>query len=424
MAIYPVILCGGSGTRLWPASRPDRPKQFLKLTGERSSFQETLLRLDAAADVKDAIIVTGAGMLHMVQDQAAEIGKPITVLVEPEARDSGPAIAAAAAYVQSLDADGVVLMLAADHHVAGLDAFGHAVAAAASAAAKGLIVTFGVRPDTPAVGYGYIRPGEVFEGEVRRVAAFVEKPDYATAQRYVAEGYFWNSGNFAFLASTLLGEMDAFEPEMSAGARAAVNDAATEGDVVRLDKAGFGRAPKKSLDYAVMERTKKAAVAPATFVWSDLGAWDAIWDASERDEAGNARSGDVHLTNARGVLIRSGGPFVGAFGVSDLLIIAEPDAVLVCRRDDAQAVKTLVDHLKAEGRDIAYKHPLSRRGGVSRQVLIREGAATVELWKLAAGATAELPQGEHQLLAGSLQGAGVSGVVTAAEPATIVVVRR
>jgi mannose-1-phosphate guanylyltransferase len=410
---------------LWPASRPDRPKQFLRLTGERSSFQDTLLRLDAAADVRDAIIVTGAGMLHMVQDQAAEIGKAITVLVEPEARDSGPAIAAAAAYVQKLDPDGVVLMLAADHHVAGLDAFGHAVAAAASAAAKGLIVTFGVRPDAPATGYGYIRPGEVFEGEVRRVAAFVEKPDYPTAQRYVHEGYFWNSGNFAFLASTLLGEMDAFEPEMSAAAREAVSAATLDGNVLRLDKASFGRAPKKSLDYAVMERTEKAAVAPATFVWSDLGAWDAIWDASERDDAGNARSGDVHLSNARGVLIRSGGPFVGAFGVSDLLIVAEPDAVLVCRRDDAQAVKTLVDHLKGEGRDIAFRHPLSSRGGVSRQILAREGEAVVELWKLAAGATAELPDGEHKLLSGSLEGgAEPQGLVTAAEATSLVVVRR
>lgn len=425
MAIYPVILCGGSGTRLWPASRPDRPKQFLKLTGERSSFQETLLRLDAAADVQDAIIVTGAGMLHMVEDQAAEIGKTITVLVEPEARDSGPAIAAAAAYIEAIDPSGIALMLAADHHVAGLEDFGKAVASAASAAAKGVIVTFGVRPTAPAVGYGYIRPGEVFEGEVRRVAAFVEKPDYPTAQRYVADGYLWNSGNFAFLASTLLGEMDVFEPQMAAAARVAVDRATVDGDVVRLDPEAFARAPKKSLDYAVMERTRKAAVALATFVWSDLGAWDAIWDASERDDAGNARSGDVHLVNSRGVLIRSGGPFIGAFGVSDLLIVAEPDAVLVCRRDDAQAVKTLVDHLKTGGRDLAFKHPISDRGGVRRQVVAVEGGTSIEIWKLAAGATGELPEGEHQLLSGKLEGdAAPRGTVTAAEASSLVVVRR
>jgi mannose-1-phosphate guanylyltransferase len=425
MAIYPVILCGGSGTRLWPASRPDRPKQFLKLTGDRSSFQETLLRLDAAADVKDAIIVTGAGMLHMVQDQAVEIGKTITVLVEPEARDSGPAVAAAAAYVEALDPDGVILMLAADHHVAGLDAFGSAVASAAAAAAQGKIVTFGVRPSAPATGYGYIRPGDVFDGEVRHVAAFVEKPDFATAQGYVAEGYLWNSGNFAFLASTLLGEMDAFEPEMSAAARDAVASAVTEGEVVRLDKPAFGRAPKISLDYAVMERTQKATVAPATFAWSDLGAWDAIWEASERDEAGNAMSGDVSLTDSRGVLIRSGGPFVGAFGVSDLLIIAEPDAVMVARRDDAQAVKALVDMLKANGRSIAFTHPHSSRGGVARQVLTQEAGASVEIWKLDAGVTAELPEGQHQLLSGALQGgSSLVGKVTAIEATTLLVVRK
>jgi mannose-1-phosphate guanylyltransferase len=337
MAIYPVILCGGSGTRLWPASRPDRPKQFLKLIGDRSSFQETLLRLDAADDVKDAIIVTGAGMLHMVQDQAAEIGKPITVLVEPEARDSGPAVAAAAAYVESIDPEGVVLMLAADHHVAGLDAFGSAVAAA----------------------------------------------------------------------------------------RESVSAALVEGEVVRLDKAAFGLAPKKSLDYAVMERTQKATVAPATFAWSDLGAWDAIWEASERDEHGNARSGDVSLTDSRGVLIRSGGPFVGAFGVTDLLIVAEPDAVMVARRDDAQAVKALVDALKAAGRSIAFTHPISARAGVTRKVLAEEAGASIELWKLEAGAEAELPEGEHQLLSGALEGDGeLIGRIKAAEATSLVVVRK
>jgi mannose-1-phosphate guanylyltransferase/mannose-6-phosphate isomerase len=425
MSIYPVILCGGSGTRLWPASRPDRPKQFLKLTGDRSSFQETLLRLEAAEGVKDAIIVTGAGMLPMVQDQAAEIGKTITVLVEPEARDSGPAIAAAAAYVRSLDPEGVILMLAADHHVAGLDAFGRAVAQAASAAQKGMIVTFGVRPSSPAVGYGYIRPGAVFDGEVRRVEAFVEKPDYKTAQAYVADGYLWNSGNFAFLAVTLLGEMEAFEPAMAQAAEASVREATTDGEVVRLDAAAFGRAPKKSLDYAVMERTQKAAVAPATFIWSDLGAWDAIWEASERDEDGNALSGDVSLTDAKGVFIRSGGPFVGAFGVTDLLIVAEPDAVLVCRRDDAQAVKTLVDTLKAAKRDIAFSHPVSARAGVTRRILAREGGSVVELWTLEAGVAADLPEGQHQLLSGSLAGgAALSGTVTAAEATSLLVVRQ
>ncbi|OJU13193.1 MAG: mannose-1-phosphate guanylyltransferase/mannose-6-phosphate isomerase [Caulobacterales bacterium 68-7] len=425
MAIYPVILCGGSGTRLWPASRPDRPKQFLKLTGDRSSFQETLLRLDAAAEVKDAIIVTGAGMLPFVQDQAAEIGKAITVLVEPEARDSGPAVAAAAAYVQSIDPDGVVLMLAADHHVSGLDAFGKAVASAASAARGGYIVTFGVRPSAPATGYGYICPGDAIEGDVRTVKAFVEKPDYQTAQRYVAEGYLWNSGNFAFLASTLLGEMQAFEPAMAEAAEAAVSGADRHGEVLRLAPEAFARAPKKSLDYAVMERTQKAAVAPATFIWSDLGAWDAIWDASERDEDGNAMSGDVSLTDAEGVFIRSGGPFVGAFGVNDLLIVAEPDAVLVCRRDDAQAVKTLVDSLKAAGRDIAHKHPISSRAGVTRQTLAKEGESVVELWKLDAGAKAELPDGDHQLLTGRLEGdVAPSGAVLAAEATTLVVIRK
>ncbi|MBO9709824.1 MAG: mannose-1-phosphate guanylyltransferase/mannose-6-phosphate isomerase [Caulobacter sp.] len=403
-AIFPVILCGGAGTRLWPASRPDRPKQFLKLLGAHSSFQETLLRVRDLAEGRDVIVVTGMGMVEMVREQAREIGASITVLVEPQARNSAPAVAAAAVLVERLDPGGVMLMLAADHHVGEPEAFREAARVAAEAANQGLIVTFGVRPTGPATGFGYIRPGEPAGQGVFRVAAFVEKPDLETARRYVAEGYLWNSGNFAFRAAILLGELRRFEPTVVEGARAALADAVVEAGLVRLDATGFARAASISIDYAVMERTDQAAVVPAAFDWSDLGAWDAIWGASPQDGAGNAAQGDVTLVDTTGVLARSTGPFVGAIGVSDLMIVAEPDAVLVCRRDDAQAVKVLVDGLKAKGRGLAQRHSTTIGGGVERQSVVQTDRAGTELWRLAAGASAVVPPASIQVLSGALAG--------------------
>jgi len=401
-AIYPVILCGGAGTRLWPSSRADRPKQFLKLVGARSSFQDTILRVMNLPGAEEIVVVTGQAMAELVERQAMEVGANLTVIIEPEARDSAPAIAAAAAYVQTLSPDGVMLMLAADHHIAEPDIFREAALTALAAARTGLIVTFGVEPTSPATGFGYIKPGAPLPGGVMAVAAFVEKPDLETARRYVQEGYYWNSGNFAFTARTLLDELTAFEPEIREGAEASVADGKREGVRLNLDRAAFSRATKKSLDYAVMERTTRAAVAPAAFTWSDLGAWDAIWEISARDAEGNAASGDVHLIDTKGVLARSNGPFVGAIGVQDLLIVAESDAVLVCRRDDAQAVKTLVDMLKANGRDIAHRHAIAFSGGVERQPVTTTPRAVVQVWRMEAGAVASLPASSIQVLDGEL----------------------
>ena len=400
-AIYPVILCGGSGTRLWPASRSDQPKQFLKLVGDRSSFQETVLRVKDIPGVAEIVVVTGEAMVGFVAEQTAEIGVWVTILVEPEARDSAPAVAAAAAYVESQDPAGVVLMLAADHHIAEPEVFGRAAVAAAAAAREGLIVTFGVQPTVPATGFGYIRPGQpLLDGSVREVAAFVEKPDHETAERYLLEGYLWNSGNFAFRASTLLVEFEAFEPSVAAAAKACAATLELEAGVGRLDPEAFGQAKKISLDYAVMERTQKAAVVPAAFAWSDLGAWDAIWEASARDPEGNAQAGDVDLHGASGVLVRSTGPYVGVIGVSDIVVVAEPDAVLVCHRKDSQAVKTLVDGLKAKGRSIASRKSAAPNG---IETLVSTDGFDVELRRAPAGETVALPASTVQLLEGVLE---------------------
>jgi mannose-1-phosphate guanylyltransferase/mannose-6-phosphate isomerase len=403
-AIYPVILCGGSGTRLWPASRSDQPKQFLKLVGERSSFQETVLRVKNIPGVAEIVIVTGEAMVDYVAQQTAEIDTWVTILVEPEARDSAPAVAAAAAYVERQDPDGVVLMLAADHYIAQPEIFGEAALVAAKAAESDLIVTFGVRPTVPATGFGYIRPGEaLLDGSVRAVAAFVEKPDQATAERYLLEGYLWNSGNFAFKAATLLGEFETFEPTVAAAAKACAAVLALEAGIGRLDRETFARAKKISLDYAVMERTTKAAVVPAAFAWSDLGAWDAIWEASIRDDEGNAQDGDVDLHGASGVLVRTTGPYVGVIGVSDIVVVAEPDAVLVCHRKDSQAVKTLVDGLKAKGRSIASRKSAQPNG---IETLVSTDRFDVELRRAPAGETIALPASTVQLLEGVLEMGG------------------
>jgi mannose-1-phosphate guanylyltransferase len=394
MALYPVILCGGSGTRLWPASRADLPKQFLPLISDLSSFQQTLLRL-ADLQAAEIIIVTGLGHKAMVREQVAALGLTATILIEPEARDSAPAVAAAAAYVQAKDPDGVVLMLAADHHVRDVPRFVEAARLGMTAAQAGYITTFGMRPDHPATGYGYIQPGKEISSGTFEVAAFVEKPSAEVAEAYLARGYVWNSGNFAFLAKTLMAEFEALDPATAKAARAAVKAARRDGDQVFLDAKAFGQTTKTSLDYAVMEKTTKAAVVPAAFGWSDLGAWDAIWDASAHNLDGNALMGDVQCLDTRNTLVRATGLFVGVVGVEDLAIVVEADAVLVCRRQDSQRVKLLVDALKAQGRSIASQHG-------DRQTLLQVDGVKVTKLECAPGQTGQIPAGAYQVLRGSL----------------------
>lgn len=336
MAIHPVILCGGAGVRLWPASRPSRPKQFLDLAGERSLFQDTVQRVAPLAEGARLLVVAGVGHGAMVAEQLAELGVEATVLLEPEGRDSAPAMAAAAAWIRNRTPDGVALFVASDHHIPDDAAFRAAVLAAESAADAGRIVTFGVRPTEPSSAYGYIQP----EGEgLAPVRAFVEKPDRSTAEHYVAEGFLWNSGNFMVRADVLLGELAAFAPEVVAAAEAALPPGENAGPI-RLTEA-FRNAPKISIDYAVMERSARVSVAPVDFRWSDLGAWDAVAGTGTGDRGvWVATDGDHGLVRA------AKGMVVATAGISNIAIIAEPDAVLVCSLDRAQEVKPLVERLR------------------------------------------------------------------------------
>jgi mannose-1-phosphate guanylyltransferase/mannose-6-phosphate isomerase len=338
MKIYPVIMCGGAGSRLWPASRPGRPKQFLALTGARSLFQETVLRVAPLAGEGGVIVVAGAGHADAVAAELADIGVEATVLLEPEARDSGPAMAAAAAFIETRDPDGIAAIIASDHHIADPERFRAAVLTAAEEAARGRIVTLGVTPTFPSPAYGYICPDGAGLAPVKR---FVEKPDVATATAYLADGFLWNSGNFIVAARTLMAELAAHAPQIGEAARAAL-PADADGPVVRLTDA-FRTAPKISIDYAVMEKSDRTSVLPVDFAWSDVGAWDSVM-------ASGGRSVGQHIgIDSPGVLVRAAdGMVVATLGVSNIAIIAEPDAVLVCDLTRSQEVKTVVDRVKAE----------------------------------------------------------------------------
>lgn len=349
MALYPVIMCGGSGTRLWPASRTSRPKQFIPLTGDRSTFQETVERISGIPGAAEILIVAGVGHAAAIADQLAEIGARAQVILEPEPRDSAPAMAAACAWIAARDPAGVAAVVSADHHVPDSEAFRTALSTAAEAAKAGSVVTLGVAPLFASTAYGYIAPGESL-GEVRRVDAFVEKPAAETAKAYIDQGYLWNSGNFVVAAATLLSELDRFAPGVAEAARQAV--AGATGDEVLVLGEAFRSAPKISIDYALMEKTDRAAVLPVAFSWTDLGAWDAVWNASAKDAEGNAARGEALFVDAENCLVRAPeGLQVTVIGAKNLAVIADAGQVLVCDLDQSQSVKTAVDRLKAAGRE-------------------------------------------------------------------------
>lgn len=371
--IVPVILAGGSGTRLWPVSRDSLPKQFQPLASTRTLYQETLERVSDRSLFTAPLVVTHEDFRFFALRQAAEIGIEAKVALEPARRDSGPAVIAAALIARRLAGENcLVLALAADHVVLDRDLFVDACREAAAAASEGRIVTFGITPEVPSSAYGYIRPGAALGASgVRAVDAFVEKPDGVTASRYLAEGYLWNSGNFLFPAQLLIDEATRFEPEIVSAVRAAVETATEDLGFIRLDAGAFSASPAKSIDYAVMERTDRAAVVAGRFRWSDIGSWDALHAIAEADSAGNVVRGPVTLLDSRNSYIRSDGPLVAAVGIDGLSVVATDDAVLVMPADRAQDVKPLVARLKAERHNAANEHLKMHRPWGSYQTVCR-----------------------------------------------------
>jgi len=367
--IVPLIMCGGAGTRLWPLSREGFPKQFIALFGERSTFQETLLRVADPRLFGRPIVITGAGYRATVLRQLAEIGVEADVLLESARRDSGPAIATGAVFAQRRDGSPVVLALAADHVVRDVNAFVAACEASLDVASQGHIVTFGIKPDRAATEYGYISPGTNIGGVIHAVREFVEKPDAATAARYVEAGYLWNSGNFMFRADTLLNEYRSVDAASVAAVTQAIDRSSNVEDCISLERAAFESAKPISIDYAVMERTKQAAVIPVSLGWSDVGSWRAVWELSDKDEHGNALSGPVAVDGSRNCYVATDKAVVGLEGVEDLVVVATADAVLVSRQADANGLKRLVARLKTVAPGVTSDHVLVSQPWGSHQSL-------------------------------------------------------
>jgi mannose-1-phosphate guanylyltransferase / mannose-6-phosphate isomerase len=357
--IVPVILSGGSGTRLWPVSRESFPKQLWPLLSERTLIQDTAMRAQGPGFAAP-VVVCNEEHRFLIAEQLREVGiVDARIVLEPVGRNSAPAIAAAAVLVAEDDPDAVLWMMAADASIAETDALLTALDKAAVAARAGKIVTFGMQPTAPETGYGYIEIGGelgVAPG-VHAVARFVEKPDAETAARLVNDGrHLWNSGMFVFTARALLREMEAHAPDILPHVREAVAGRRIDLDFIRLAVAPFHACPSISLDYAVAERTTEAAVIPAAIGWSDVGSWSALWELGKKDAAGNVAIGDVVLESSRDCYVRSDGMLTAVVGLKDAIVVVTDDVALAMHRDMAQDVKKVVDRLKADGRHQAVAH--------------------------------------------------------------------
>lgn len=361
--ICPVVLSGGAGTRLWPLSRRDHPKQLIPLIGDRSPFADTLLRVAEPKSFDAPIIVSNEAYRFAIADEMAARGIRGEIVLEPEGRDSAPAILAAASILAARDPATIALVLPSDHHVPDAAAFRKAVLGGAAAAAAGSIVTFGITPTRPETGYGYIRPdGELKDAApARRVARFIEKPDAQRAAELMGEGCLWNSGMFMFQAGALLDIARELQPEMARSVEEAAKALTVDLGFVRLGEEAFKASPALSFDHAIMEKTDRAAVVPVDFPWSDIGTWEAVWAQSARDDSGNTGIGDVVIDEARDTYVRSEGPLTVVSGVEGLNVVVTPDAVLVAGQGATARIKSIAGDLAAKDRREALHHPQVHR---------------------------------------------------------------
>ncbi len=347
--IVPIILSGGSGTRLWPLSRVDRPKQLIAISGEHSLLQETALRVSDAELFQASIVVASADHADAIEAQLHAVGRtPAHLILEPEPRNTAAAIALAALTVRP---DDIILVLPSDHVVKEPKALRAAVEAALPLVRDGMLVTFGVEPDRPETGYGYIKRGAELGPGLFRAERFVEKPDLGTAQSYLAEGdHLWNAGIFLMAADAYLDALELHAPAVLSAARSAVVAQRAEGNRIWPDARGFARSPLLSIDHAIMEKSDCVAVVPVAMGWSDVGSWEALHGIGEKDAAGNVLTGDVVAIDSRDCLIRSDGPVIVTLGAQDLIVVATERAVLIAPRGESQRVKEAIDALQKRGR--------------------------------------------------------------------------
>lgn len=356
--VTPVILCGGSGTRLWPLSREAYPKQFLRLLGEHSLLQQTLLRLKDIEGIAAPLMVCNESSRFAVAEQLREIGiENAQILLEPARRNTAPAIAAAALHASAAGEDPLLLVLPSDHVIKNHEAFCAAIQAARHAAKDGDLVTFGMTPAGPETGYGYIRADLSVRGQVHPVLEFIEKPNRATAEQYIASGnYYWNSGMFLFRASRYLEELTRYQPAIAAACREAVALAKKDCDFIRLDSQSYAASPDNAIDYAVMEHTNRASMVTMEAGWSDIGSWASVWEAADKDGDNNATQGDVLLQNCANCLVHGTSRLITAVGLRDTVIIETPDALLIMDSKHSQETKKLVAKLISTQRPEATQH--------------------------------------------------------------------
>jgi mannose-1-phosphate guanylyltransferase/mannose-6-phosphate isomerase len=358
MQIIPVILSGGSGTRLWPLSRKQYPKQYLPLAGDNTMLQETILRLNGLDNLADPIIVCNADHRFLVAEQCQQIDitNP-TILLEPVGRNTAPAIAAAALQSLKLKDDVILLVLSADHVIKDVEAFHQAINIAGNQAQEGKLATFGIVPTDANTGYGYIKSSRNNNDGAYKVEEFVEKPDLQTAHTYLEQGnYLWNSGMFMFKAATLIDELTTHSPEIVTSVNGAVNNATQDLDFIRLDKQAFEASPFISIDYALMEKSKNVVVVPLDAQWNDIGSWSALHDIGTKDTNGNVIKGDVITKDITNTYINADHHMVAAIGVDNLIIIDTPDATFIATQDKAQEVKSIVESLQASNRCESSAH--------------------------------------------------------------------